>query len=195
MVADGDRETGFQATGLDFPVSGCWQVTGTVGQQSLRFVVAVYPRAYRPADGNCQDVAATVRASDAVVLGELEGTTPDRPGFAWQTMRVTRAWKGRGTVPPDARLDVLQDLAVEPPLERGRTYLLFLASPPGSPWRIVCPGRSVAAVEGERIVAVPGAERSAPLWASATLADVDAQLRGSLTANPETPAPSATPQP
>ena len=190
QIPDGYGETGFQATGVDFPTPGCWEVTGTVAQRVLRFVVAVYPRAYLPTSGGCQDVAAAVRASDDVVLGEAEGTTPDRPGFAWQTVRVTRAWTWRGTAPVGERLDVLQHLADEPPLERGRTYLLFLASPPGSPWRIACPGRSLAVVEGERVSGVPDAWQIAPLWSAAALADVDVQIRASLGAPP-----AATPKP
>jgi hypothetical protein len=164
-----------------------------VGQHALRFVVTVYPRAYRLVVGSCQDVAAMVRASDAVVLGEVEGSVPDRPGFAWQTVRVTRAWKGRGAAPPGERLDVLQDVALEPPLERGRTYLLFLASPPGAPWRIFCPGRSLAVVEGERVVGIQGAGKIAPLWPSATLADVDAQIKASMAATSGGATPAATP--
>jgi hypothetical protein len=195
QIPDGYGETGFQATGLDFPTPGCWEVTGTVAQRALRFVVAVYPRAYRPTDSSCQDVAAVARGSDAVVLGEVEGSTPDRPGFAWQTVRVTRAWKWRGTATTGERLDVLQYLAVEPPLERGRTYLLFLASPPGSPWRIVCPGRSLATVEGDRITGIQGAEKVAPLWSATTVADVDAQIRASVTATPGGATPAATPKP
>lgn len=33
--------TGFQATGLSLPTTGCWKVTGTVGKASLTFVTRV----------------------------------------------------------------------------------------------------------------------------------------------------------
>jgi hypothetical protein len=40
-VPDGYGPTGFQATGLVFPTPGCWEVTGRVGQDTLRFVLSV----------------------------------------------------------------------------------------------------------------------------------------------------------
>jgi hypothetical protein len=40
-VPDGYGESGFQATGVSFPVVGCWEVTGRVGQASLTFVTLV----------------------------------------------------------------------------------------------------------------------------------------------------------
>jgi hypothetical protein len=40
-IPDGYGETGFQASGLIFPTTGCWQVTGRVGDVSLTFVVLV----------------------------------------------------------------------------------------------------------------------------------------------------------
>lgn len=40
-VSGGYGETGFQVSGLIFPTTGCWQVTGNVGDASLTFVVLV----------------------------------------------------------------------------------------------------------------------------------------------------------
>jgi hypothetical protein len=40
-VPDGYGETGFQASGIDFPAAGCWEVTGTLAGKELRFVVMV----------------------------------------------------------------------------------------------------------------------------------------------------------
>jgi hypothetical protein len=37
--------TGFQASGVQFPTEGCWEVTGTVGTTSLTFVTFVIKRA------------------------------------------------------------------------------------------------------------------------------------------------------
>jgi hypothetical protein len=34
----------FQATGIIFPAEGCWQMTGKVGQATLRFVTLVIKR-------------------------------------------------------------------------------------------------------------------------------------------------------
>jgi hypothetical protein len=40
-VPGGYGETGFQVSGLNFPASGCWQVTGAVDGGALTFVVNV----------------------------------------------------------------------------------------------------------------------------------------------------------
>jgi hypothetical protein len=40
-VPDGYGDTGFQASGIDFPTEGCWEVTGRVGDASLTFVTLV----------------------------------------------------------------------------------------------------------------------------------------------------------
>jgi hypothetical protein len=40
-IANGYRETGFQATALIFPTEGCWEVTGQVGESTLTFVTRV----------------------------------------------------------------------------------------------------------------------------------------------------------
>jgi hypothetical protein len=37
--------TGFQATGLNFPTGGCWEVTARAGKSELRFVTYVTPSA------------------------------------------------------------------------------------------------------------------------------------------------------
>jgi len=43
LVPDGYGPNGFQATGLVFPTPGCWEVTGTVDEDTLRFVLSVRP--------------------------------------------------------------------------------------------------------------------------------------------------------
>ena len=40
-VPDGYGDIGFQASGVDFPTAGCWEVTGTVGTGRLTFVTLV----------------------------------------------------------------------------------------------------------------------------------------------------------
>ena len=39
--------TGFQATGLIFPTSGCWEIKATAGSSELTFVVEVKTRLMR----------------------------------------------------------------------------------------------------------------------------------------------------
>jgi len=40
-IPEGYGDTGFQATALIFPTEGCWEVTGKVGDTSLKFVTRV----------------------------------------------------------------------------------------------------------------------------------------------------------
>jgi hypothetical protein len=47
-IPDGYGESGFQSTYLIFPTPGCWEVTGTVAQDSLVFVVWVVKVAEGP---------------------------------------------------------------------------------------------------------------------------------------------------
>jgi len=39
----GVYSSAFQATGMEFPVAGCWEVTGKAGDKELRFVTLVEP--------------------------------------------------------------------------------------------------------------------------------------------------------
>jgi hypothetical protein len=39
----GSYATRFQATGMEFPVAGCWEVTGKAGDKELRFITEVEP--------------------------------------------------------------------------------------------------------------------------------------------------------
>jgi hypothetical protein len=41
FVPDGYGDTGFQASGVDFPTEGCWEVTGALPTTRLRFVTLV----------------------------------------------------------------------------------------------------------------------------------------------------------
>jgi hypothetical protein len=40
-VPDGYGSRGFQASGIEFPTEGCWEITGRVGSSSLTFVTFV----------------------------------------------------------------------------------------------------------------------------------------------------------
>ncbi len=42
-IPSGYGENGYQATGMDFPTTGCWEVVGKVANRELRFTVSVYP--------------------------------------------------------------------------------------------------------------------------------------------------------
>lgn len=43
-VPSGYGETGFQVSGLDFPIAGCWEIKGSIATKSLSFVVRVVDR-------------------------------------------------------------------------------------------------------------------------------------------------------
>ena len=40
-IPEGYGDTGFQATGIIFPTTGCWEVVGSVGGASLTFITLV----------------------------------------------------------------------------------------------------------------------------------------------------------
>ena len=41
LLPEGYGTVGFQASGVDFPTEGCWEVTGAVGDATLTFVMFV----------------------------------------------------------------------------------------------------------------------------------------------------------
>lgn len=53
-IPDGYGETGFQASGLIFSTTGCWEVTGKVGDQSLTFITLVEKIGDGPTSGRAQ---------------------------------------------------------------------------------------------------------------------------------------------
>jgi hypothetical protein len=184
----------FTPSGLGFPVAGCWEVVARAGGSELRAVVEILPRFYRAPVANCQDLYGVVSSSDAVVLVTVEATTPDRPGWAWQTVRPERVWKG--DVPlaglGGGSIEVLQDIRGEPVLRPEGRYVLFLQSRPGHPWRIVCDQLTVAEVDGERVTYRGGPHPSQSIWTGETLADLARQIE-TFTGGGWTPAPTATP--
>lgn len=183
----------FMPSGLGFPVAGCWEIEARAGGGSLRIVVEILPRFYGRPAADCQDLSGVVASSDAILLASIESTTPDRPGWAWETLRPERIWKG--DLPLDGEfLEVLQETRVEPELRPGGRYLLFLQSQPGHPWRIVCDQLTVAEVDGERVIHRHGEPRAAPVWTGATLADLVRQL-APYTGNGWVPLPPGTPIP
>jgi len=183
----GDYGTeGFQASGINFPVPGCWEVVGSVANRDLRFVVMVYPRIYWESGEGCQYLKDTVSESEAIIVGKVEGTIPDRPGFAWQTVRVQRVWKG--SVATDERLDLLQSTG-ETQLQYDHAYILFLRASAGYPWRITCPARSLGEVNGEQVANLAQNRAIEPLWSATTLQAFDTLMRRELSAPTATASP------
>jgi hypothetical protein len=173
----------FQASGLTFPTEGCWEVDAHTDENTLRFVVQVEPPLHPPAGGGCDDLAAAVQASDAIIWGLAEGSELDPRGYAWQTVRVLRLWKN--PFAPDGDLgesiEVLQDTNRKGPLQTGRTYLLFLQY---EPWQIFCPERTLAEVAGGfvdgEVISLSQDTEDKPLWSGSTPVDVWAEIRAIL---------------
>ena len=44
----GNYESRFQAAGMTFPSSGCWEVTGRAADKELKYIVLVQPKRPRP---------------------------------------------------------------------------------------------------------------------------------------------------
>ena len=187
-VAPYYREQNLNPSGISFPTAGCWEIEARTDASVLRIVVEVYPRLYQPDIGRCADLADVVENSNAIVVAEMEGSAPDRPGFVWQTMRVEQIWKepvavaGWQPVIVGQRLDILRNTRYEHAalLQPGRTYLLFLQSRPGFPWRIFCSHRTLAEVLGEQVVGVGWNSKIEPLWTENTLEAIVKEVKALL---------------
>ena len=120
------------------------------------------------------------RLDNVIVVGHIERWVLDPSGrWAWQRVRVIRnlypysfyrEYAGVGVM-----LTVLQDGAREPLLAVGDDYVLVLR---GNPLQIVCPQRTVAAVDNEQEpdrveLLTPGTS----LWSGETVPEIEAQIR------------------
>jgi hypothetical protein len=173
----------FQASGLTFPTEGCWEVEARTDENTLRFVVQVEPPLHPPAGGRCDDLAAAVQASDAIIWGLVEQSDLDPRGYAGQTVRVLRLWKNPFAPNGDLgeSIEVLQDTNREGPLLTGRTYLLFLQY---EPWQIFCPERTLAEVVGGfvdgEVISLSRGTEDRPLWSGSTPVDVWTEIEAIL---------------
>ncbi len=179
-LPDGYEGLPYQASGLDFPTAGCWQVEATAGASSLRFVTLVYPRIYQPPPESCPDFASTVRQADGVFVGKVEGAFPDRPGFWWATVHVEQVLTAhaqgllRDDRIPGRRLDIL--IGPDTPtgtLRVGGRYLLFVVADPGLAPRLLC--GTFAKVAGDQVVvAFPGQQLG---WSGKTVRAVEREVK------------------
>ena len=182
---------GGQASSITIPTPGCWEMTARTPRDLFRFVVYAYPLDYAPAGPpfSRRDPAGTlaqhVATANAVVLGEVVGSTRRDGAFLGQELRIVQAWKG--PVTPGNQVTVLQDQnppgSGPPLLETGRQYLLFLERRPQGWWRLTTE-YGYGVVEAGRVRAaraIPGAQFWQ--WQDEPLAEVDATLRR-LTAGP-----------
>jgi hypothetical protein len=153
-VPSGYERFDYQASGIEFPVAGCWEIVARSGTSELRFVTEVYPQTYLPAGGSCVDFADAATSAHWVLTVQVNSNKPDRPGFIQHETTVTRSWRGDST-PVGHSVTIWQDALYEPVLERGGTYVVFLGVATfGAPnmqyglTRIVCPLRTIIQVDG-----------------------------------------------
>jgi hypothetical protein len=75
-IPDGYGDTGFQVLGLIFPTTGCWEVTGRVGESSLTFVTEVVFG------------EATPTPMPDTSSQEISTPDPNRPGFDFRGAKL-----------------------------------------------------------------------------------------------------------
>jgi len=177
-IASGYEGADYQASGLRFPTPGCWHIAPRTAQSVLQATVNIYPESYRPVDGRCVTLKDVVHTSDAILVGAKEGQMPDLPGFTRVFVCVTQTWKG--DVSAGSRLEVFGQVDVDPHLEVDHSYVFFLQARSRSPWRAVCPQRSLVEVTDGRLIALQRAQAADPLWPSTTLASLAVQVRAAL---------------
>jgi hypothetical protein len=186
-VPAGYEQLDYQASGVSFPVAGCWLVIARAGATELRIVTEVYPEAYRPSIAACRDLADAAADSRWIVMARVESSEADRPGFVQHRAVVARAWKGSVTgdaaVAIGHELAVWQDALYEPVLERGRSYVLLLATPSyGSPQvrygltRILCPLRTIMEIRGTDVSRPARYSPQEWIWSGGTFEELDREL-------------------
>ena len=170
----------FQSSIIIIPTVGCWEVEARANASMLRFVLYITPRQQPETAPSCAGIDDVVRPDRIVVVGHIERRVLDPSGrWAWQSVRVIRNLypyslyresAGVGVV-----LTVLQDGAREPLLAAGDDYVLVLH---GDPPQIVCPQRTVAAVDNEQEPArVELLSPGTSFWSGETVPEIEAQIR------------------
>jgi hypothetical protein len=176
ITGPGGYETfDYQASGVTFPVPGCWQVEARADGSVLDFVALVYPRAYAAADRSCVDLKGAFDQSDAVLQASAIAVGEDLPGFASLRLSPKIVYKA----PPDfgGLFDLHLDLDEVAAPRSGDGYVLFLARTDEGAWQIVCPWRTLATVDGAGAIQMVALQRGQPLLTN-DVRDLDHELRG-----------------
>lgn len=175
---EGYESLGYQASGVTFPVAGCWIVEARAASSVVSFVAIIYPESYALAGRRCQDLADVYAQSDAVVLATSVEERPDETyrGFTWYSLLASRVWKG--TLATGSEMTLLTDSEAEPRITPTTRYLLFLARDAGKPLRIICSFRSVMAdLADRRLVRPTDHQQGTAIVTDADFATLDARLR------------------
>jgi hypothetical protein len=80
-IPDGYGDTGFQVSALIFPTTGCWEVTGWVGESSLTFVTEVLFEGATPTPIAIQDISTSIPSPPVANDG----------GYDWRGTKLTLA--------------------------------------------------------------------------------------------------------
>jgi LysM repeat protein len=75
-IPDGYGDTGFQVSALIFPTTGCWEVTGRVGNDSLTFVT---------------EVLFGEATSTPIAIQEISTTIPNDGSYDWRGTKLSLA--------------------------------------------------------------------------------------------------------
>jgi hypothetical protein len=164
----------YQASGVTFPVSGCWEVEARAGSSVLDFVTLVYPREYAPAGKSCIDLKGTFDNSDAVLQASALAVAEDLPGFAAVHLSPKITYKAPTDLTGFIDLHIHLTEIARP--RAGDGYVLFLARDGLGPWQIVCPFRTLATVDGAGTVHSAALRSGTPILAS-DVRDLDRELR------------------
>lgn len=169
----------FQPSRLLFPSSGCWEIETRADASVMRIVVKVAPQPEPKEAPSCARASDVLRINRPIIHGRVESILVDASGrWAWQTVRVVRDLLypfALHTVRAGQTVVVLQDVEREPFLAVNKDYLLVLD---GSPWRIVCPLRTVARIDSAQMpVTIEPVLPGMPLWIGGTLPEVESQVR------------------
>ena len=145
--AQGYEGMDYQASGVTFPVPGCWEVEARADTSVLDFVTYVYPTEYQPAAARtgCIDLPRIYDGSLAVLTATVTSIGDDLPGFARVGFLPKTSWK----MPPDglAAFEIHLDLEDYAPARTGETYVLFVSHEPGRTWQVVCPFFTLATID------------------------------------------------
>ena len=170
----------FEASIIIIPAAGCWEIEARANASVLRFVLFIPPRQQPDTAPSCAGIDDVVRLVNVIVVGNIERRVLDSSGrWAWQSVRVMRSLYPysfyREYASPGTVLMVLQDGAREPLLAAGDDYVLVLR---GNPWQVVCPQRTLAAVDSAKEPArveilTPGTT----FWSGETVPEIEAQIR------------------
>ena len=83
-IPDGYGDTGFQVSALIFPTTGCWEVTGRVGDASLTFVTEVV---FGEATPTLESMQENITPVPTVAMTSV----PNNEGYDWRGTKLTLA--------------------------------------------------------------------------------------------------------